>query len=228
MPVLVKCRHCGNMFPTRPCKAYSGDAKYCSRACLAKATICRPEVRGRVGRLLKGRPNWSPGMTGKKHSEETKLRISRSLLGHPDNLDMEQRKRQVEGVRRWLREGGFEKLHRYHPGPNNLELELLRLLSKVFPGEWKYTGDGSFKLGNYIPDFVNCNGKKLIVELFGDYWHGRKGKVRRQVKWDKTEEGRIETYKGFGFRCLVIWEHELEDEKGVISKVKEFVNGQLA
>lgn len=26
-------------------------------------------------------------------------------------------------------------------------------------------------IGGLCPDFVNCNGKKVIIELFGDYWH---------------------------------------------------------
>lgn len=221
MPVLVKCRHCGSSFPTKPCKAYSGDAKYCSRSCLAKATICRPEVRRRVGKLLKGRPNWSPGMAGKKHSEETKLRISRSLLGHSDNLDAEQRKRQVEGVRRWLREGGLEKLHKYHPGPTGPEL-VIQKVTRDCDLPYRYSGDGSVIIGDLNPDFIDVNGSKKVIEVFGDYWHGKKGKRKRIVRWSKTEEGRKEIYESYGFECLVIWEHELKDLEKVISRVKEF------
>jgi len=106
--------------------------------------------------------------------------------------------------------------------PNRPESQLLGLLDTNFPEEWRYTGDGSFTLGYYIPDFVNCNGKKLVIELFGEYWHGKRGKKKRQVKWDKTEEGRKEVYKSFGFDCLVIWGDELKDPEKVIAKVRSF------
>jgi len=102
--------------------------------------------------------------------------------------------------------------------PNIKESKLESILDFHFPSEWKFTGGGSVMIGGFCPDFMNCNGKKAVIELFGSYWHGS----RKGVKYHQTEEGRKEVYKGFGFDCLVIWEHELRDEEEVIFKIREF------
>jgi hypothetical protein len=90
--------------------------------------------------------------------------------------------------------------------PNKPETVVLNLLSKMYPNEWKYTGDFSFMIGGKNPDFVNINGQKKCIELFGDYWHK-----------DQNPQDRINIFKEFGWDTLVIWESELKD----IEKVKE-------
>jgi len=95
------------------------------------------------------------------------------------------------------------------------------LLKKSFPNEWKFVGDGQVILGGLNPDFINCNGRKLIIELFGDYWHGAKC-TRPFV----TEEERRDVYGKYGYRQLVIWEHELKElpERSIVEKVRRFVH----
>jgi endogenous inhibitor of DNA gyrase (YacG/DUF329 family)/very-short-patch-repair endonuclease len=107
-----------------------------------------------------------------------------------------------------------------HPLPNRPELALQKLLDNYFPNTWKYTGDGSFLVGWYNPDFVNCNGCKDIIELFGDYWHSMK--VIKK-KWARTELGRVMAYNSLGYRCLVIWEYELKNEDAVVAKIEQFM-----
>jgi len=90
--------------------------------------------------------------------------------------------------------------------PNEAELQLGRVLDSLFPGEYRYVGDFSFWIDGKNPDFVNVNGKKKIVELFGDYWH------------KKEDEGRrVQHFKRFGFDTLIVWQSELGD----IEKLKE-------
>lgn len=95
--------------------------------------------------------------------------------------------------------------------PNKPETFLINLLDSLYPGEWKYTGDFSFMVNGKSPDFVNCNGQKKIIELFGDYWH--KG---------QDPQDRINTFAPFGFDTLVIWEHELKDIGAVKTKLAAF------
>lgn len=109
-------------------------------------------------------------------------------------------------------------IRKLHPKPNKPERRLMGMLDSYFPHEWKYAGDGSILINWYNPDFVNRNGKKLVIELFGDYWHGR-----RVEKWQDTELGKIMAYNSLGYRCLVIWEHELKDEQAVVAKIKQFM-----
>ena len=81
---------------------------------------------------------------------------------------------------------------------------------------YKYTGDGSFWIEWMNPDFVNCNGEKIAVEIFGDYWH----KYRKGLKNYQTEEGRKKLLKKYGWDCIIIWESELKNEKLVLDKLR--------
>jgi len=87
-------------------------------------------------------------------------------------------------------------------------------LEKNFPGEWPYNGDGSqgVIIGGKIPDFVRADGKKVVLEVFGGYWHQ-----------PGDEEEKIEHYKKYGYDCLVFWDYECCDEDLIVMKVKELV-----
>jgi len=98
--------------------------------------------------------------------------------------------------------------------PNKPESLLMRLLDYLYPGQWKYTGDFSFTINGRCPDFVNCNGQKKIIELFGDYWH------RGQDPADRAA-----IFAPFGYETLVIWEHELIKIQSVIDKIRGFAGG---
>ncbi len=105
--------------------------------------------------------------------------------------------------------------------PNKKEAQLLLMLDRCFPSEWKYTGNGGIVIGNLVPDFVDCNSHKLVIELFGDYWHGETCKQAY-----KSENERRQVFAEYGYRQLVIWERELKDEESVVSKIKQFIGGQ--
>jgi G:T-mismatch repair DNA endonuclease (very short patch repair protein) len=102
-----------------------------------------------------------------------------------------------------------------HLKPNQAENKLLTILSEIYPKEWEYVGDWTMVLDGKSPDFVNINGKKLIIELFGDYWHR-----------NDNPDDRIALFKKFGYRTLVIWERELKDKQALICKIGEFVKCQ--
>jgi len=53
--------------------------------------------------------------------------------------------------------------------PNKPENKVLNALNKYYPTQWKYTGDGSLIIDGLNPDFVNVNGHKYIIEVFGMY-----------------------------------------------------------
>lgn len=102
--------------------------------------------------------------------------------------------------------------------PNKKEIQLQIILDTHFPDQWEYVGNGQVVLANLVPDFINKNGKKAVIELFGDYWHGE----QRLLRWYSTELGRIMGYNSLGFKCLIIWEKELKNEHTIISKIKHF------
>ena len=95
--------------------------------------------------------------------------------------------------------------------PNKAELKLDSILNILFPSKYKFVGDFTFFLGGKCPDFMNVNGRKLLIELYGDYWHRN----------DDPQE-RIDYFKQFGFDTLVIWEHELKDAEALSERIQEF------
>ena len=154
---------------------------------------------------------------GKPRPVDECKKISQTLKGKHDELSamrkqMWQRPHYRENkVLAWSRA--------QHKKPNEPETSLLEILNRHFSNEWKYTGDGSLVIGGYIPDFANCNGRKELIEVFGDYWHNRP-----KTPWHQTELGRIGAYNSLGFRCLVIWEHELKTlpEQEIVEKIRTF------
>ena len=104
-----------------------------------------------------------------------------------------------------------------HIKPNKPEKLLNRLLNKLVPNEYKINVKGQVMiLGSKIPDFINVNGQKKIIEMFGDYWHSDEF-IKRRGCYEDTEVGRIKYFRKLGWKTLIIWEHELKD----LSKVKE-------
>ena len=96
--------------------------------------------------------------------------------------------------------------------PNKSEQYLFDFLESFWPGMWEYTGDGSVWINGKNPDFIHKNGKKLIVELFGDYWHR-----------GQDPKNREEAFSVFGYKTLVIWERELKDFDSVVDKISNFI-----
>ena len=176
------------------------------------------EHNRKVSEAKKGKPSWIKGLTketsesvrrqsekvsgknhpfyGKQHKEETKKELSeivKSLWRDPVYVEMMLKARRVE--------------------PNKPEKYLLEILNNLFLNEYAYNGNFSagITIAGKVPDFVNINGQKKLIELFGDYWH--KG---------EDPQIRIDLFKEYGWDCLVIWEHELKDIDAVINKVLEF------
>ncbi len=100
--------------------------------------------------------------------------------------------------------------------PNKPEKNMIDLIQKNnLP--FNYVGSGNIwfrgKTMSFNPDFLSKN-PKYIIELFGDYWH------RNTQKKDKE---RLATYSKYGYKTLVIWEHELKNTPQVVNKIKEFI-----
>lgn len=72
---------------------------------------------------------------------------------------------------------------------------------------FKYTGDGNFWIHNINPDFVNCNGKKIAIEIFGDYWHSPL--LNYGLKEDRTLSYRKKILKQYGWKLVVFWQTDL-------------------
>lgn len=97
--------------------------------------------------------------------------------------------------------------------PNRAEMKLQKIINRMCPGEYQYNGD--YKLGvtidRLIPDFVNVNGKKKVIDLLGSHWHK-----------PEEEAQRLERFRKCGFDGLIVWEKELRDVLVLQQKIKTF------
>jgi hypothetical protein len=159
---------------------------------------------------------------GKHLSENHRRKLSESHKGKkPWNVGIstiisdEQRRRTSETLKRKIRDGTVTIKNLKPSGP---ELYLDFLLQNNFPDEWQYTGDGTIRIGGLFPDFINCNGRKKIIELFGVYWHTGTG-----LKNSRTEVGRRDIFNDCGYDLLVIWDYEMIDEDLILKKIGEFI-----
>lgn len=99
--------------------------------------------------------------------------------------------------------------------PNKIEKVLTKLLQQILPNEYEYVGDGKVIINSFNPDFVNCRDQKKIIELYGDYWHNRKGSGEKDRR-------KLVTYQKYGYKILIIWEHELKSLDKLRRKILNF------
>jgi hypothetical protein len=167
------------------------------------------------------------GRRGYRHSSETLRKIGDGNKGKVMSPEARRKCSEANKGKRYSPKTEFtsEKMKALHRDPiymdkiwkalnikpNKPETVILNLLNSLYPDEWKYTGDFSFTINGKSPDFVNCNGQKKIIELFGDYWHR-----------GQNPQDRIDAFKPFGYDTLVIWERELKDMDLVTNKIREF------
>ena len=102
---------------------------------------------------------------------------------------------------------------------NKLENFLQNQFDQFFLDQLKFTGDGQLIVAGKCPDFVHTS-KKLIIELFGDYWHSQ---TVTGIPNEQHEQERIKLFESQGYKTLIIWEHELKDISSVVEKVREFI-----
>jgi len=99
--------------------------------------------------------------------------------------------------------------------PNVPEKQLNKLLQKILPNEYRYVGNGEILFSDFNPDFINCNGQKKIIELYGDYWHNL-------PSYKERDKRRLIAYNRYGYKTLIIWQHELSSLNKIEKKVLIF------
>jgi very-short-patch-repair endonuclease len=153
------------------------------------------------------------------HYRKKMCEMSKSLWQKPNFIKNKSKKMKLH----WQNQTYKEKVIRSIMVGNNIipnkpEQKLISFFKKNnLP--YKFVGDGKLIISGKCPDFVNCNGQKKIIELFGDYWHSKQitGNKKNQEEFQRKA-----LFKEFGFTTLIIWEHELRDITTLKSKIVAF------
>ena len=167
----------------------------------------------------KGHIPWNKGkefiaVKGDKNSMK-RPEVVAKLKANPNNIRTQFKKGIVpwnKGLKNPYSEEARKKLHLISK-PNKEEKKLNTILQAVFLEKFRFVGDWSFYIDRLNPDFVSVDGSKLVIDLFGEYWHK-----------EGTEEERSKRFAKEGYRSLVIWVKELDDRMTVINKINDFIN----
>ena len=157
--------------------------------------------------------------------ESSKDKIRAKLKGNTWNKGKRRPQSYVDWISKYMREHNPMSVPEYKEKAirhlfaslrnkqNKSEKYLESLLQEILPNQFRYNGclELGIMIGSIVPDFVNVDGRKQLIELFGDYWHR-----------GENPEDRTSLYKEAGWDYLIIWEHELADETNLIAKLREF------
>jgi G:T-mismatch repair DNA endonuclease (very short patch repair protein) len=151
---------------------------------------------------------------GEHRSPQTEFKIGNHpktefKKGHKESLEAKEKR-----LRKIFKSNAMIK-------PNKKEIKLNTILQSLFPNEYSINVKGEVMiLGGKVPDFVNINGQKKVIELFGDYWHS--DEFIQRTGHSVSEEDRMDYFKQFGWDTLIIWEHELKDKNLLKEKILKF------
>lgn len=146
---------------------------------------------------------------GYRHSEETRIKIG---AGHKGKIVSEESKRKnSEAKKKAWQDPEYARKCLVFNSPNKSEMKLMGILDAMYPGEWKYVGDGQLLIAGKCPDFVNVNGQKKIIELYGERWHA-----------NNDPQDRINIFKPYGYDTLVVWAKELNGIKKLKARIEFF------
>lgn len=195
-------------------EAKKGDKNPASRACVKK----------KISKTLTGRIG---NNTGKHWKITDTSKMSEARKGNTNAKgktwkvkDTSKMKSKTNGFtkKRW-QDPEFAKKILCTVSPNKQEKKLTSFLNEILPNEYKFVGDGEFILAGKCPDFLNINGQKKLIELYGEYWHGEK---RTGIIKKDAELNRINYFRKFGFTTLIIWEKELQNLETLRKRILNF------
>ena len=166
----------------------------------------------------KGITSWNKGMKkangdpltySRPCSEEKKKKIAIANTGHKASI--ETKKKLSEIVKKWWKDPNNAKKCLVINSPNKQESKLMGILDNLYPGEWKFVGNGQIIIDGKCPDFINVNGQKKIIELYGERRHQ-----------NDNPQDRIDVFKPYGYDTLIIWVRELQNSKRIKSTIINF------
>ena len=206
------CKYCGKEFETKLGEFERGNAIFCSQKCQYEWLH---ERRGNMHPLWKDKIKRICQQCGKKFE----VFPSRIKYGYGKFCSHKcSGKWQMENANRIkkMRMGNIKPTK-----PERIFQEICNRNNLSF----RYVGDGELWIGKdkkLNPDFVECNGKKIVIEIFGRYWHSPL--LNRNLREDAGLEYRRKHYKRFKWKPVFIWDTDLlrkDGEQFVLNELKK-------
>jgi hypothetical protein len=110
--------------------------------------------------------------------------------------------------------------------PNIPETIILDVLDTFFPNEWIFVGNNEeYEMHGKLPDFLHKE-NKWVIEHFGDYHHSNDN---HNIKHHQTYKGTMAFYYDWGYKPLIIWEHDVKklSHIEIAKKISEYFNTPL-
>ena len=186
------CKDCGNEISISSGAYGKGRCASCSNSKKNKGRKFTKEHKEKIRKKNKGK---KMSLSSRKKMSKTRLKLFKNKIFKNNAI-------------RHLLQTKRNKI-------NKSEKYLRSILYQILPREYKFVGNGKLILDGLCPDFVNINGQKKIIELYGDYWHNLSGCKERDKRRPKI-------YKRYGYKTLIIWQHELKDIINLKKKIKGF------
>lgn len=128
----------------------------------------------------------SEKLTGRKLSEETKIEMRLKTKERWQNPEY---RKKVLGRRI----------------PSSLEKKFIDIIDKLnLP--YKFVGNGQFFIERFNPDFINCNGEKIAIEVFY-----RKHKEQFRNGLEEWKQKRQEIFNNYGWKILFFDEMQVNE-----------------
>jgi len=176
-----------------------------------KGNPCPKNVREKISRKLRGRSlsletkrKMSFAQKGRVVKKSTRKKISEAKKGiRPSDTHI---KKIIESMQK---------------SPNKFEKKCIKLF-KEHKLPLKFVGDynnPNFFIAGKVPDFVSTNDKKVLVEVFYDYF-----KIRQYGSVDAYKKERSHLFNKHGWKTLFFEFKEIEsDFEGCLSAIKKEV-----
>lgn len=155
-----------------------------------------------------------PWMKGKRPTDAS---LRKNSDANKKRITQEMRKKTSDRMKALWSDPNHAKKCLIFNSPNKSEIKLLSILDNLYPGEWKFVGDGKVVIAGKCPDFINVNGQKKIIELWGKLWHQ-----------EDDPQDRINIFLPFGYETLIILDRELNNCGRLESRLREFCEDRHA
>lgn len=235
---IVKCENCGKEIWRRHYRLKNYKHHFCSREChhiwerdkpnpklsetlkrLYREGKIKPWNRGKKHPQFSGKNN---PMYGKYHTEDTKRKMSLAKKGKYHTEDTK-RKLSLTNKELWKNPEFKEKklkamLKGLFKSPTSLEKQYIKLFKK-YNLPFNYVGNGKLIIDGRNPDFVESNGKKIVI----DVRHTKVCEFMQKITHEQYKARRIKHFAKNGWKCLLFFETGLEDERKIVEEIRKLI-----